>query len=146
MLKLYPIGAILMILNDQVNFKKKAIIFVSFTLLFTLFLYCYYENITLVSYKTPRPYGGMSYGLGEIPSLITFGHFKNIKPLFFISYAISLLIWIIYFYYKINIYLNKMAIQIGNSGKAYLMGSGIFIITCLIGYNWEYRLVFLLLT
>jgi hypothetical protein len=146
MLKLYPIGAILMILNDQVNFKKKAIIFVSFTLLFTLFLYCYYENITLVSYKTPRPYGGMSYGLGEIPSLITFGHFKNIKPLFFISYAISLLIWIIYFYYKINIYLNKMVIQIGNSGKAYLMGSGIFIITCLIGYNWEYRLVFLLLT
>ncbi len=146
MLKLYPIGAILMILNDQVNFKKKAIIFAGFTLLFSLYLYIYYENISLVSHKTPRPYGGMSYGLGEIPSLITFGHFKDAKLLFFISFAITLLTCIIFFYHKVNSFLNKMVIEIGNTGKAYFMGSGIFIVTCLIGYNWEYRLVFLLLT
>ncbi len=146
MLKLYPIGAILMIFNDQLNFKKKAIIFVGFILLFSLYFYIYYDNISLVSHKTPRPYGGMSYGLGEIPSLITYGHFKDAKLLFFISFAITLLVWIIYFYHKINPFLNKMVIEIGNTGKAYFMGSGIFIVTCLIGYNWEYRLVFLLLT
>ena len=146
MLKLYPVGAILMILSDQVNFKIKAIILITFIFLFSLFTFYFFDNISLVSYKTPRPYGGMSYGLGDIPSMITFGHFKDVKPLFFISYAVSLLAWITYFYFKINPYLKTMVIEVGNTGKAYFMGSGIFIVTCLIGYNWEYRLVFLILT
>ena len=34
----------------------------------------------------------------------------------------------------------------GSKGTSFLIGASIFITTCLIGYNFEYRLIFLLLT
>jgi hypothetical protein len=144
-LKLYPIGAIFLILVDKVNSNFKQIIFVTFFLLFSLYIFIFFDNISIVSFKTPRPYGVLTYGLGAIPT-IAFIYFNEYKNLIFISFISFLLVWLILFYIKIVPYLSKMVVENGVIGKAFFMGSGIFVFTCIIGYNYEYRLVFLLLT
>jgi hypothetical protein len=116
-----------------------------FLLLFSLYAFLSFDNIVLVSNKTPRPFEGLSYGLGTIPSLL-YLHFNEHKFLVFISFISCLLFWLIIVFKKIFPFLKLMVVENGIIGKAYFMGSGIFISTCLIGYNYEYRLIFLLLT
>ena len=110
-----------------------------------MYVYIFIDNITLVSHKTPRPYGGMSYGLGDIPSMV-YGHFNNYKTFIFISFFSFMVMWLYFFYIKTFPILRKMVVEDDMKGKSFLMGSGIFITTCIIGFNWEYRLIFLLLT
>ena len=145
MLKLYPIAAILMIIVDKISKRYKFVIFAVFLLLFSLYAFLSVDNIGLVSNKTPRPFEGWSYGLGTIPSLL-YLHFNQHKVLIFISFISCLLFWLIIVCKKIFPFLQTMVVENGVIGKAYFMGSGIFIFTCLIGYNFEYRLIFLLLT
>jgi hypothetical protein len=145
MLKLFPVGAISMLLIDKLNIRIRFIVFVAFLFLFSMYVYIFIDNITLVSHKTPRPYGGMSYGLGDIPSMV-YGHFNNYKTFIFISFISFMLIWLSFFYIKTFPILRKMIVEDDMKGKAFLMGSGIFVSTCVIGFNWEYRLIFLLLT
>jgi hypothetical protein len=145
MLKFYPIAAILMIIVGKFSNRYKFVIFTVFLLLFSLYAFLSFDNIVLVSNKTPRPFEGLSYGLGTIPSLL-YLHFNEHKFLVFISFISCLLFWLIIVFKKIFPFLKLMVVENGIIGKAYFMGSGIFISTCLIGYNYEYRLIFLLLT
>ena len=145
MLKLFPIGAIIMLFVHRITNRKMVIILSVFAFLFSLYVYLFFDNIRLVSFLTPRPYGAHTYGLGGIPSLI-FVHFNQFKLLIFISFMIGLFIWLVFFYKKIKPLLNKMTMENGLVGNAFFMGAGIFILTCLIGFNWEYRLTFLFFT
>jgi len=145
MLKLYPIGAIFMLLVHRISNRQKVTIFSIFVFLFSLYVYFFFDNIRLVSFLTPRPYGGISFGLGDIPSQI-FGHFKQFKLLIFISFIVFLFIWLVFFFKKTKPFLRKMTFENGFVGKAFFVGAGIFIFTCLIGFNFEMRLTFLLFT
>ena len=145
MLKLFPIGAIFMLLVHRISNRQKVIIFSIFVFLFSLYVYFFFDNIRLVSFLTPRPHGKLSYGLGDIPSWL-FNHFKQFKLLIFISFILGLFLWLAFFYKKIKPFLSKMTFENGLVEKAFFVGAGIFIFTCLIGFNWEYRLTFLLLT
>jgi hypothetical protein len=149
LLKLFPIGAIICILNNVNNrIKKYFWLFVSVILIFLMYLILMKENIILVSQKTPRPYGGISYGLGEIPSMFI-DYFKNYPYLefsIFIVFIVLFLLAFIIFYNYAHKNIKTPLVDSDSKGISYLIGAGIFITTCLIGYNWEYRLIFLLLT
>jgi hypothetical protein len=149
LLKLFPIGAIICILNNVNNrIKKYFWLFVSVILIFLMYLILMKENIILVSQKTPRPYGGISYGLGEIPSMFI-DYFKNYPYLefsIFIVFIVLFLLAFIIFYNYAHKNIKTPLVDSDSKGISYLIGAGIFITTCLIGYNWEYSLIFLLLT
>jgi len=149
MLKLFPIGASICILNDVISkIKKSFCLFISVIVIFLIYLVLMKENILLVSQKTPRPFGGSSYGLWAIPEMF-FRHFRHYPSfavfIFFILKMLILLAFIIFYRYA-NKIVKTLIIDSGSKGMSYIIGAGIFITTCLIGYNWEYRLIFLLLT
>ena len=146
MLKLFPIGALLSILTSEIHKRKKSFfLFIGVIVLFLIYLVLMKENIVLVSQKTPRPFSDACYGLGSIPSMLV-DHFKAFKIFFFSFYSILIIIVFVLFYYYSNKKNKIPIIDTNRIGISFIIGSGIFITTCLIGYNWEYRLVFLLLT
>jgi hypothetical protein len=162
MLKLFPIGAIICILNKKsLGIKKSFLIFLTICVSFITYLIVMKDNILLVSKKTPRPYGEISYGLGGIPSLLI-NHFKEKYYFyfqlelykkypdfdFFIFLLFIFLILVLFFIYNrfFRFIFTPPLIEKNNEGNSYLIGAGIFLVTCLIGYNWEYRLVFLIFT
>ena len=148
-LKLFPIGSIFCILNNVNNRVKKSLwSFVSVILIFLMYLILMKENIIMVSQKTPRPYGGVSFGIGEIPSMFInyFKNYPSLKVFIFIIFIVLFLFTFIIFYHIVQKKIKTPLVDSGSKGISYLIGSGIFITTYLIGYNWEYRLIFLLFT
>jgi hypothetical protein len=103
------------------------------------------DNIIQVSEVTPRPFAFAAYGLGALPSLLI-NYFPSLKFFIFIVYAVSLLLAFVIFYRFAQKKLKTPLIEPDRKGISYLIGAGIFITTCLIGYNWEYRLLFLIFT
>ena len=146
MLKLFPIGAIVSIPFNSKNKIKISLMLIGIVgLLFFTYLVLMKDNILTVSQKTPRPYGGTSFGLGGFPSLL-FDRFSNNRTVILILFPAVLIAGFILFY---RLTIKKFEVLKFNNGKhglAYIVGSSIFITTCLIGYNWEYRLIFLLFT
>ena len=106
------------------------------------------DNIILVSQKTPRPYESVAYGLGGIPSKFIdyFKIYPSLEFFIFIIFIVLFLFAFIIFYRFAQKKLKTPLVDSGGKGISYLIGAGIFITTCLIGYNWEYRLIFLLFT
>ena len=161
-LKLYPIGAIISLFFYKVN--KKSILLAIVTIVITFgCLFIMINNIITVSKSTPRPYGVSTFGIGTFPSLLSdyFINFFNIHPkldiLFtnFESYKIKFIHTIILFIHLIITYLfvskywkRIFSIQIAKNqnGFAFIIGSSIFLTAFLIGYNFEYRLIFLIFT
>ena len=148
-LKLFPIGGLAGILNTSGSKLKKAIGIIAIVItMFALYLIIMKDNILLISEKTPRPFLDISYGLGQMPSIAV--HFLNINPKWSsLIYAIFVVACIILFVLNYPRVLKKTAIPVidsGRDGVAYLIGSGIFITTCFIGHNYEYRLMFLIFT
>jgi hypothetical protein len=76
-------------------------------------------------------------------------YFKNYPYLefsIFIVFIVLFLLAFIIFYNYAHKNIKTPLVDSDSKGISYLIGAGIFITTCLIGYNWEYRLIFLLLT
>jgi hypothetical protein len=162
MLKLFPIGAIFCILNKMsIGIKKSFLIFLTVSVSFLTYLIVMKDNILLVSKKTPRPYSGMSYGLGGIPSLLIndlkerhyfffqlelYKKYPSFDFFIFLLFIFLVLVFFFFFNNFFRFFVSAPLINKNNEGNSYLIGAGIFIVTCLIGYNWEYRLIFLIFT
>jgi len=147
MLKLFPIAAITGIFYRLRDNKKQSLILffgVAFTFLFYLILMR--DNILLVSQRTPRPYRNSCYGLGTLPSLLG-DYFPSWRLYIMVIYPLIILFGYFPFYRLVGKQLAASAkISASRHGLSFIVGSSIFILTCLIGYNFEYRLVFLLFT
>ena len=146
-LKLFPIGALACLVNAAADkIKRGCIWLLAVGFGFSLYFLVSFPVMVSVSRKTPRPYDEASYGLWQVPSLLIsrfewLGHYKAMVFGLFVSCIVSLVI-----------YVTRMGrepaplVMEDRKGMAFLAGSGIFLTTCLIGYNWEYRLIFLILT
>jgi hypothetical protein len=146
-LKIFPFGAIIVLLNNlKTQIKATFLLIVGITIFFISYCVLYKEVLITVSNKTPRPYGGISYGLGEIPSkLIDLIHTPN-RGLMIVSFILLVVTSLGLFCYYIFKKSDIPEIEDNKSGSSYLIGTGIFLTSCLIGHNWEYRLLFLLFT
>jgi len=146
MLKLFPIGAITAIFYRLKDNKKQSfVLFFSIGLAFLFYLILAMDNILLVSQKTPRPYGHISYGLGALPSLLG-DSFPSWRPYIRVLYPLIILFGYFPFYRLVGKQLGRVKCAANKPSLSFVIGSSIFIITCLIGYNYEYRLIFLLFT
>lgn len=146
-LKLYPIAALLCIFNiNQKNIKNSILLFGIFFSGFIIYLFAFKENIVQVSNTTPRPFYVLAYGLGVLPSLYISQNNFFLPKTVFITFGIFLLVGFCMFYYFQSKYFKIPQVANNHQGNLYVIGASIFVITCLIGYNWEYRLIFLLFT
>lgn len=147
-LKLFPIAAFISIFNSSLfKVRKYLYMLTSVLFLFALYIYLFRDNILIVSKKTPRPFGTMAYGLGGVPSM--FNYFKGNEKFTFLTFLIYSTLLVILFLIYHKIYFKKygtLLIDSNEKGFSYLMGSSIFILTCFIGFNFEYRLIFLIFT
>lgn len=148
-LKLFPIGAVVaLFLGKKESFRHKALLVGVTIVSLTLYVYFLLENILQVSDKTPRPFKEASYGLGGFPSFIV--DYFNVdmanRWVVFVSLGALLILAFLVVIKTLKISIERYVIQEDKKGVAFFMGSGIFLFTCLIGYNWEYRLIFLIFT
>lgn len=146
LLKLFPIGAIIGIFHWlRNNTKKTLMLFFSVGLMFLFYLVAMRDNILMVSKKTPRPYRDFCYGLGGIPSIFT-DHFPSEKIYIQILFPVLMIIGFFLFLKLSGKQLHRLKLSEDKYGLSFITGSSIYVTTCLIGYNWEYRLIFLLFT
>jgi len=147
LLKIYPFGSVfgwLMKENKSLWFKPEKLVIFS---VFLAGLLASYRSYFYVSERTPRPYHYMSYGLGTLPQLAAerFGFEKNeYFPLLICFYVLIFLI-IVFFCLKkskTNMYLSNNEEP---ANQLFYAGAGCFLASNIIGFNWEYRLSFLLL-
>jgi len=145
-LKYFPIGAISALLHFAKADKRKYIMASMLTgILFGLYVFLMIDNILAVSGETPRPYGGASYGLASLPAL--FSDFYPDYALWIKSiYGILLISCLGIFYSVFKSKFLKSVFTDNKNDLAFITGNSVFIITSFIGYNWEYRLVFLIFT
>ncbi|MEJ7828303.1 MAG: hypothetical protein WKF91_08915 [Segetibacter sp.] len=144
LLKLFPIAAIMGIFHRARNNTKNAlIIFLSVGLMFLFYIILMRDNILMVSKKTPRPYRDFSYGLGGIPSIFI-DHFPSEKTSIYILLPVLMILGFFLFHILTIKQWRTLKFSEDKYGLSYIAGSSIFVTTCLIGHNWEYRLIFLL--
>jgi hypothetical protein len=138
-LKIYPLGGIFSIFgNSRSSIKIRFISVFTNVIFFCGIFFLKLQNYLLVSEKTPRPIDFVSYGLGVIPKLLLKEN--------------DLFLWIVVFFSMLVVirliikFKKSILIDNENLSTTYLLGAGIFILTCLIGFNFEYRLIFLIFT
>lgn len=147
LLKIFPLGAILSYLvavKDTKTLKKPINILVY--ILFGVGLIYSLESFLIVSERTPRPVHYMSYGLGSLPSLFAeraglgdSGKYLCIIILYAITTGTSVFLWR-------NKIITAFQVEMNDdSEKIFFAGVGCFLMSNLIGFNWEYRLIFLIL-
>jgi len=145
-LKIFPIAALIGIffLRSKDSFKKSVIIFGIAISLFVIYFLAYRQNFLIVSQTTPRPFAGQSYGLGSIPGFLS-SKFPIIRSFAYPTF-LCILMTCFYFFYKFYTKIfDRFSIVKEPIGLQFIIGNSIFLLTCFIGFNAEYRLVFLLL-
>lgn len=145
LLKIFPLGAVLGLITKK-DIKKKLLTKQSFAV-FAFFLvgtFLSLQSFTFVSERTPRPIHFMSYGLCSLPSLFSTRAGFHVEQkiitiiIFYCSvFFVSLIIW------KMDLCKNFKKSQ-SDSQQLFFVGLGCFILSNLIGFNWEYRLIFLI--
>jgi hypothetical protein len=148
MLKLFPIGALSIwirrfrgrIFDHRWKILAVGAVFAAGFLL-------QWDGLRAVSERTPRPMHYMSYGLATLPSLVVertnLGGLwsAGLYALFYGGIAaFGLMLWTLTRQKPLR--LPETSEQ---SKNLFLAGAGCFLVSNLIGFNWEYRLVFLLL-
>lgn len=145
LLKIYPLGAILSFINKDMKVKYLLRYLFSFAIILIIYVFYNYNDLLTVSSKTPRPFWEHSYGLAALP-LMVYKYIGYYKTLIFMIFIGMNLIFSFFMFRKLWIYANGLSISQSSHGYSYLIGSAIFVVSFLIGSNWEYRLVFLILT
>lgn len=149
-LKLYPVFAFISILKNK---KEDFFIFLSVLSAFIIYIIFSYKSLILVSEATPRPtklaYGGQVIFAIILKNLqkklgFSLAEITNLKPQL-ILFLICLIIIVILAYKKAQ---NNYQANLLNCDyiDSFRIGSAIYLGTFLIGNNYDYRLVFLLLT
>ncbi len=145
MLKIFPISAIMGLAYHFRNSKKQTVfLFVTAVIFFLAYLFIMKENILTVHRTTPKPHVGFCFGLGVLPALLQ-DCFPDARDKIWLPYLASLPAGVVLFYFLARKNISALNFSCGKFGIAHIIGSAIFITACMIGYNWEYRLVFLLL-
>jgi hypothetical protein len=145
-LKLFPVGAFISILNaGKGKFRNYFMMFLSTLLAFLAYAWIWKDNLLIVNKMIISPFGRHSFGLGEIPFALIQYLASDSLYLQVLAYALFMLTALIFGYFifkKTNI----PDVELNRYGTAYLMGSGIFLLACVFGFNFEYRLIFLAFT
>jgi len=143
-LKLFPFGAFFSVLFLKwKNYKIKYLTLITMLVMFGIYLILISNDLIMVSNKTPRPIGYHAFGLGNIPGMLMAKYGQNKLIWFFYLIFTTLIIIIIFF--KTNANISQLNIYNNKFGTAFIVGSCIFLTTYLIGNNFEYRLIFLIL-
>lgn len=133
-LKIYPLALVLTLLN----YKK---ILFSFVIVGILIFYYHYEDLIYLITNTPKS-AGLSYGSSTISkALLKFGF--NVNE-YIITCVLIILIFLFYLMFKnkIKINVDKINYRVITS---FLYGGLIYVGTFLLGKNFDYRLIFLIL-
>lgn len=147
MLKLYPAGAFLALLNlPRYSVKRRLYILLFISFCFLCYLVLQADNLRIVNQQTPRPFGKQTFGLGEIPAALV-RYFSISADGFRVSIYLGFFVLMFLLSYLL-LFRRTIAHQVNESktGFAYLVGSGVFLVACAFGFNFGYRLVFLLFT
>lgn len=149
MLKIFPIAAIIYVFHSKLNSIKKSVLLAfGVVSVFLIYVFIMLDNMIMVSEKTPRPFKAASYGLGGFPAFVN--NYLKIESdntiYMFLGFTFCCLLLFLLFFRIFRKFPVQPSIDDNKNGVAFLIGSGIFLITCIIGFNWEYRLVFLILT
>jgi hypothetical protein len=143
-LKLFPIaGLVGLAYHIKQSRKQTILLFLGTGILFLAYVFIMKENLMSVSRVTPRPFECLCYGLGTIPSYL---QKRWNAPNIWVPYLLFLSAGLIAFYLIIRKQMGELKFYSDKFGLAHIIGSAVFTASCLIGYNWEYRLVFLVLT
>jgi hypothetical protein len=131
-LKIFPIFTLICLIKFERNQFIK-ILFFSLTAFIFYFLFTL-QDIKLINDGTPKS-SILTYGIKTIPNAFNL----NLSTYFYVSILLSVFI---YCFLKIrsqtNLVLNTKYID------AFRIGSVIYVMTFIIGINWDYRLIFLL--
>jgi hypothetical protein len=148
-LKLYPVAGFVYLLESTKN--KKTLFLAGFAtiLLFVLYLWAIQEQLKPIYKIHPRSYF-LSYGIYTLPALIhaqsSYFSLEILKTAAFIVAVLGCLYFIVIHLFSTEI-LNKdlyKAEPLFFNG--YLIGSTMFVSTFIAGNNFDYRLIFLILT
>lgn len=145
-LKLFPIAGLAGLLYHLRQRRKQTVLLIAgAAVLFLAYVFIMKDNLLSVSRVTPRPFEGLCYGLGTVPSYLQ--KLLNARSLYvWPPYLLLLLAGLVAFYFTTRSSLRALCFCSDKFGLAHIIGSSVFAASCLIGYNWEYRLVFLILT
>lgn len=145
-LKFFPIaGLVGLAYHIKQSRKQTLLLFLGAGMLFLFYAFIMRENIMAVSKVTPRPFECLCYGLGTVPSYLQ-KRLNSPGPHIWAPYLLLLAAGFISFYFTVRKKISKLRFHSDKFGMAHIIGSAIFVASCLIGYNWEYRLVFLVFT
>lgn len=146
LLKLFPIAALMALWRRGSSRLGRTLLWaVGVVIAFLVYFWMARDNIRIAVQKTPSPFSSMSYGLGCIPSTLA-NQMPHFATQIVAGYLAAIVAgWFLFCRYSRSS-IADLKIGFGRDGVAFLAGSGIFIATCLMGYNWEYRLIFLILT
>jgi len=149
MLKVFPLGALcewIYGLRGGLWTNRWRLLLAA--LLFAIGFGLQFDGLLSVSDRTPRPVHYMSYGLGSLPRLISQRCGMDSAEALLLHagfYAFLLLTGFVVWRYFAK-YPFRLPEPATASARLFLVGAGCFIVSNLIGFNWEYRLVFLLFT
>ena len=133
-LKIYPLALILSFLNN-----KKILVY--FSIVGICIFYYHYEDLVFLITNTPKS-AGLSYGSSTISKALSKFDINIHDSL--ITLVLLILILIFYFIFKNNIKININKID-ENILTNFLYGGLIYVGTFLLGKNFDYRLIFLIL-
>lgn len=143
LLKVYPIVLLLLYIDDIKDKKKLAQLFLS-VLLFIVYVIVCFTDFIVMKQLAPN-YTGISFGIGVLPKFLLQTNqwvwlAGSFKWLWYLA-ALIVVVWVI------NEQLKKAfnLVEISNEKLWYLMGSIIYLFNYLIGFQVDYRLIFLLL-
>lgn len=145
-LKVFPFGALLGWIygvKNPATLKKPSILLVMF--LFGIGIFYSLESFIVVSERTPRPFHFMSYGLASMPTLVAerLDIGPKRKTVLIISFYFAILVASIACW-KTKVVKPFQTQTPNKSRQLFFAGLGCFLLSNLIGFNWEYRLIFLI--
>ena len=146
-LKIFPIGALFVILGFKYTSKKQIVGYILFLLLpIFIYLIINYKEIALISKTTPYSLDRLSFGITIILKFILNRLSIEHYYLYIIWFYIGLMIFL---FFKIHNKIQKkyalndlVVILEDKKYLLFLLGSGIFIFSELVAINWEYRMFF----
>jgi hypothetical protein len=133
-LKIFPVFALISLIRFEKKIFLKLLLF--FLAAFTLYFFITFNDIKLIINGTPSS-SILSYGIKTIPNAFD----MDLGPYFYI-FIVFTSIWYCFkkSQFSSHIELNNEYID------SFRIGSIIYLMTFLVGINWDYRLIFLLFT
>lgn len=142
MLKLYPFVLVLLLMAEPLSIRRKMLIFAGFTGLALLYLYLIWEDVMHIRTNTPAPLQ-LAYGRNVYLQALKGYESRELYSLMSVATVfVSAFIWSVFGCGKMhrdNTTVNHVPFRL------FIAGACLYTATFLLGNNFIYRLVFLLL-